>query len=95
MWYHFGRFQRAIADVDPVAEKSVYLKSETDRLRLYLMRGTRTKLLWIRDKNNTWQSELTEGKAPEIISGMDLDLRKPGISDPSGTIEIYDPWQDK
>jgi hypothetical protein len=52
-------------------------------------------LLWIRDKNNTWLSELTEGKAPELISGLDLDLRTPGTADTSGTIEIYDPWQDK
>lgn len=95
LWYHFGRFHRAIEDVDPVAENFVYTKSETDRLRVYSMKGTRTKLLWIRDKNNTWQSELTEGKAPELISGLDLDLRTQGIQDTSGTIEIYDPWQDK
>ncbi|MBI5011165.1 MAG: cellulase family glycosylhydrolase [Bacteroidia bacterium] len=95
LWYHFGRFHRAIDDVDPVAENFVYTKSETNRLRVYSMKGTRTNLLWIRDKNNTWQSELTEAKAPELISGLDLDLRTQGIQDTSGTIEIYDPWQDK
>ena len=43
----------------------------------------------------TGQSELTEGKAPELISLLDLDIRPQKIHDPSGTIEIYDPWQDK
>jgi len=95
LWYHFGRFHSVIKDVDPVVENFVYTKSETDRLRIYSMKGTRTRLLWIRDKNNTWQSELTEGKAPELISGLDLDLMTPGIPDPAGTVEIYDPWQDK
>jgi len=95
LWYHFRRFHRAIEGVDPIVENFVYSKTETDKLRIYAMKGIRTNLLWIRDKNNTWQSELAEGKAPELISGLDLDLRAPGISDPSGTIEIYDPWQNK
>ena len=95
LWYHFGRFHRIIEDVDPITEDFVYTKSQTDRLRIYSMKGTRTKLLWIRDKNNTWQSELTEGKTPELISGLNLDLRTTGLQDASGTIDIFDPWQDK
>jgi hypothetical protein len=95
LWYHFGRFQKAIEGIDPVEENFIYTKSEIDRLRVYSMKGTKTKLLWVRDKNNTWQSELRDGKAPELITGLDLDLKTPGIDDTSGTIEVYDPWQDK
>lgn len=95
LWYHFGRFHNVIEDIDPVAENFIYTKFEIDRLRVYSMRGSKTKLLWIRDKNNTWQSELRDGKAPELITGQDMDLKTPGIDNTSGPIEIYDPWQDK
>jgi hypothetical protein len=95
LWYHFGRFSRAIAGIDPVAEKLTPSKSETDRLRIYSLKGNKTSLIWLRDKNNNWQSELRDGIAPEVISGYRFDTAGTGLPSLPGDVEVYDPWLDK
>jgi hypothetical protein len=95
LWYHFDRFNKVIKDINPVAEKFISSVAETDRFRIYTLKGNKTKLIWIRDKNNTWQTELRDGIPPELISGQKLDLNPVGIDGQSGIIEIFDPWQDK
>jgi len=95
LWYHFGRFNEAIRNINPIEERFVVSKSETDNLRLYQLHGNRTILIWLRDKNNTWESELKDGQPPLVISGIQLDLGKTGVNETIREIEFYDPWKDK
>jgi hypothetical protein len=59
------------------------------------LKGKRTYLAWCRDSQNTWQSELVDGKQPETISGMSLDLADCGLDLSKASVRAYDPWQDK
>jgi len=66
-----------------------------DRLRLYVLRGHKTLLVWCRDSENDWKNELVLGQAPEILSDLDIDLG-PYLSDTRKTMaRIYDPWKDR
>lgn len=95
LWYHFKRFSETVRDINPVTERFVASKSETSDLRVYQLNGRKTILLWLRDKRNTWGSELRDGQLPLTINGTQLDLKKLGINESFGEIAIYDPWQDK
>lgn len=95
LWFHFGRFNEIIKGIDPVSENFISSFSETDDVRIYTLKGNKTILAWLRDKNNNWQSELRDGKAPEYLSEISFDLEKAGISPPYSNVEIYDPWKNK
>lgn len=94
LWYHFKRFSEAVRDINPVTEGFVPSKYETEDFRAYQLTGKNSVLIWLRDKKNTWQSELRDGDPPRTIGGTYLDLGKSGITDATGKIEIYDPWKD-
>ena len=95
LWYHFGRFSEAIKGINPSEESFVVSKSETDDFRVYQLHGRKTILLWLRDKNNTWESELRDGHPPLTKSGIQLDLKQIGITGTLCEVAFYDPWQDK
>jgi hypothetical protein len=95
LWFHFGRFNAVINGIDPVAENFSAKRAETDKLRIYALNGNKTNLVWLRDKNNTWQTELRDGKAAELISGLKFDLNTELGEVYSGTVETYDPWADR
>jgi hypothetical protein len=95
LWYHYGRFSEAIKGINPSEEGFVPSKSETDEFRIYLLQGRKTILLWLRDKNNSWQTELRDHQSPVVRSGIQLDLKKAGIEGSVGDVAFYDPWQNK
>ncbi len=90
LWHHFGRFAEAVKDLDPPAEGFEPLRRDRDPLRVYLLKGRRTTLVWARDARNSWEAELREGKAPEPVRGAVLDLG--GSVEGSPRVRIYDPW---
>jgi hypothetical protein len=94
LWYHFKRFSEAVKGINPVSEGFVPSRYESDDCRIYQLNGKKSILLWLRDKKNNWQSELRDGFPPLTISGIYLDLKKSGINNSTGRIEIYDPWKD-
>ncbi len=94
LWYHFGRFARAIKDIDPIQESFKPSFKETDSLRIYILKGKKTTLLWLRDKRNNWESELEKGIAPQLLHAININLAELGIDSPLGKIDVYDPWQD-
>jgi hypothetical protein len=91
LWYHFGRFNEAIKGVDPVAESFVPSFQESDRLRIYTLKGKRTSLIWIRDKNNNWKTELDQGVPPSVVH--DAVIKLPAAR--AKMISVYDPWENK
>ncbi len=94
LWYHFKRFSRAIEGIDPIAERFEPLRLDNGRLREYALKGRRHLLVWIRDAENTWQSEYEEQRAPELLSGLSLDLTETLSDRKIRSIAIYDPWND-
>jgi hypothetical protein len=93
LWYHYGRFSEAIKGINPITERFVPSRSESGDIRIYRLKGTKTTLLWLRDKRNTWQSELKDGQPPLLNSGIKIDLKSFGIRESPDKIEAYDPWK--
>lgn len=94
LWYHYQRFQEAIQDINPIEEGFEASTSETDFLRVYQLKGKNNVLIWLRDKRNTWQSELDQGIPPQIIREfqffpMGVD-KNPALK----SVDIYNPWKD-
>jgi len=93
LWYHFQRFNEAIKGINPIEEKFMPTKAETSTVRIYLLKGKKTTLLWLRDKMNNWESELQRGIAPGTLHGIQLNLPELDLVASPGKIEVYDPWK--
>src|ERR1044071_2524385 len=93
LWWHFGRFAEILKDLDPPAEHFQPDLLPHSRLRVYVLKGQRTVLLWCRDQQNTWQRELAEGKAPDPVEGSLLDLGPLNLGKVSA--RLYDPWENR
>jgi len=94
LWFHFKRFNEVIKDMDPIQEAFKPSKSETAALRVYLLKGKKSNLLWLRDKMSSWESELEKGVAPQTLHRIKLNLKDLGIDGALQKIEVYDPWKD-
>jgi hypothetical protein len=96
-WRQFARFNRAIEGLDPPAEEFRPATVKHPRLRVYALVGKRTVLTWCRDAANDWQRELIDGRPPETLTGLTLDVTDLKLPfDPArATVRIYDPWQDR
>jgi hypothetical protein len=93
LWYHFGRFSEAVKGINPLEEHFTPGKTETDILRIYILKGKNTTLLWLRDKANNWQSELVDGTGPLLRSGIVLGEKIAAGLDNPGAVKVYDPWK--
>ncbi len=93
LWHHFARFAEFVRGLDPPAEGFEPTAADHPRLRVYILKGRRTTLIWARDKENSWETELKEGRPPEPVRDAVIDLEKaaPGLH----AARIYDPWANR
>lgn len=95
LWHHFARFAKAIEGIDPAAEGFQPSVVPHDRLRILALRGRTMLLLWCRDTQNTWQTELAEGRPPQQVRDTSVDLA-PVLGNASAQSAFaYDPWEDR
>ena len=94
LWYHFGRFSNAIEGINPLEENFQASKAETNEFRIYHLVGEENTLLWIRDKQSTWQSELRDGIPAQDITDAEINLEELNISAGERGFKSYDPWKD-
>ncbi|MDA0195632.1 MAG: hypothetical protein O2887_11665 [Bacteroidetes bacterium] len=94
LWFQYGRFSNAIDGIDPIKEGFEPVFNETERLRIYTLKGKSTTLIWLRDKRNDWETELDEGIPPEIVTLSKEDMIDI-IPSSYSSVEIYDPWVNK
>jgi len=92
LWWHFGRFAQAVADIDPPAEAFEAQTIDHPRLRILVLRGKQTVLAWCRDKEVTWQTALADGRAPETVRGLTVTLPAPSQGGSATETSVYDPW---
>ena len=95
LWYHFGRFAEVVRGLDPPAEAFEPVMVEHDRLRVYVLRGRHTTLAWCRDSRNTWESELKNGEAPEMLKGVRVSLTPALKGIRVRSARFYDPWANR
>ncbi len=94
LWYHFGRFAEAVRGIDPSHERFRPLMIDHPRLRVYALKGNRTTLLWCRDKQSDWRTELAEGRPAEAVRGAVISLADLSLA-PVQAADAYDPWRDE
>jgi len=92
LWHQFRAFADTVRGIDPAAEGFQPLMVPHPRLRVYVLKGRRTSLLWCRDIENTWQAELQEGHAPEELRDVTVSLNDIGPL-AGRTARAYDPWK--
>lgn len=95
LWYHYDRFAEAVKHIDPPAERFVPSMISHPELRVYILEGESTLLVWCRDSNNTWRTELEEGVEPDVLEGVSLNLSRHIGHGPEATVRVYNPWQDR
>jgi hypothetical protein len=95
LWFQFGRFAEAIKGIDPPAEKFEPIEIDHPRLRIYALKGKHTLLAWCRDKQNTWRTELAEGKTPAVVNNAIISLPDSGENLYNADVNFYDPWKNK
>ena len=92
LWHQFRAFADTVRGIDPPAEGFEPLMVRHPRLRVYVLKGNRTTLLWCRDVENTWQKELQQGRAPKELK--DIAVRLDEVVPLAGrTARAYDPWK--
>jgi len=92
LWHQFRAFADTVHGIAPPAERFEPLMIDHPRLRVYALKGRQTSLLWCRDKENTWQAELEQGRAPEELKNVAVPLND--IVPLAGrTARAYDPWK--
>ncbi len=95
LWWHFGRFSAAVRGLDPPAEAFEPFERPHPRLLLLGLKGRRTTLVWCRDRENTWRTELAEGNAPGLVRQARVDLASAGVTLAGRAARVYDPWSDR
>jgi hypothetical protein len=93
LWWQFGRFAEVVKGLDPPAEHFEPQMISHPRLRVYVLNGRDTVLIWCRDAQDTWQRELAERKAPDTVEDVFLDLGPLKLG--TAKARIYDPWNNR
>jgi hypothetical protein len=95
LWFQFDRFAEAVDGVNPRVEAFEAVRIDHARLRIYVLKGKHTSLIWCRDKHNTWKTELAEGQAPPVVSGAVISAMKVDKKPKEVAVEFYDPWSNR
>lgn len=92
LWHHYRRFADVVAGLDPAAEEFEPFLVNHPRLRVYALKGRKTTLAWCRDTEDTWETELRDGRKPAVFKGLKVDLSQVLGDSPPERARIYDPW---
>jgi hypothetical protein len=79
--------------LDPAAENLRPAMVAKPDLSAYVLKGRNTTLVWCREVENSWQSELANGVPPRELKDVTIDMSPAGGL--TGVIvRVYDPWKD-
>jgi hypothetical protein len=95
LWFQFDRFAEAVKGIDPPAEAFEPIMIDHPRLRIYVLMGRHTLLAWCRDRQNTWKTELAEGKPPVLVEGAIISLADADKELNGAAVGFYDPWSNR
>jgi hypothetical protein len=88
LWYHHGRFARAVAGFDPRGCRPE--RRDQAGLHVHALCGPQRAWMWVRDLACDWRSEIEALRPAPLRSGLRVDLG--GLP---GPWRVYDPWQDR
>ncbi len=94
LWYHYQRFQNAIKGVDPAKEQFTNYTFSKNGVNAYALKGKTQTMIWLRNADNNWKTELRDKIKPTSKTGFNIHLQEAGRIKAS-TASVYDPWKDK
>ncbi|GJH39664.1 hypothetical protein RCZ04_02140 [Capnocytophaga sp. HP1101] len=92
LWYHFGRFKKAIEGIDPIKEQMQPISFTIENVICYGLQGKTKTILWCRDSANNWKTELREGRNAKMKRDFEIPLNV--INTKYTHYSVYDPWTD-
>jgi len=95
LWYHYARFKHAISGLNPVVEKFKPFVLKKPNLNYYGLKGMHTTVIWCRDQNSNYKTELVQRIAPLAVEGQRLLLKEIQPNHRFRKARAYDPWTDK
>ena len=90
LWWHFARFSKAVEGVDPIEQRFVPQRWDTNALRVYALAGCSQCLVWCRDVQTTWKTELVDHIPARRLQDAPISL--PANMDCGWRASAYDPW---
>lgn len=94
LWWHYGRFSTAIRNFDPVSEKVIPIRLDQKHFRVYVLKGLHSDLIWIRDSNTNWNTELIEKIAAPVNQNEAFENWPMQLPE-TVKVTIYDPWKNQ
>ena len=94
LWHHFKKFAESVKGLNPSAEQFESLMIPHPRLKVYCLKGKNTILIWCRDSQNNWMTELRDEIPPETLRNQTISLDPLSIKNPTKS-QYYDLWNDK
>ena len=91
LWWHFGRFSHATANINPITEQYRPVFFMYDQVRFYCLKGNTHTLVWCRDALSNWHTELIGNQLPDSRT---VKLPLQFLSNKVSDVEQYDPWSD-
>ncbi|MEI6140150.1 MAG: cellulase family glycosylhydrolase [Mariniphaga sp.] len=96
LWWHFDRFYQVVKNINPVSESLEPFFMVTNSMRIYGLKGKHTTLLWCRDSNSNWSTELVNKIVPSPLVNQSLALSQIKlINKQISKIDFFDPWLNK
>ena len=92
LYWQFGRFAKAIEGINPLEENFAPSRFESGGLRYYVLSGKKTVLVWVRDAQNDWRSELELGRKPRAVKDVCVPLFKFSGTEKIASASYYNPW---
>jgi hypothetical protein len=94
LWYQYQRFKNVITGINPIEEEFVPFQFNNDSVRCYGLKGKTTTMIWCRDAENNWKTELQQNIKPTIKKDFSFSLNVTGKTGYTSA-KVYDPWKDK
>lgn len=90
LWWHYGRFVRAVAGMDPIERQLMPRRWDSHGLRVYVLEGPDFCLAWCRDVRSNWRTELEDGVPAMPVRGAVLPV--PLSLGNGWLMSTYNPW---
>jgi hypothetical protein len=92
LWRFYKPFAELISDLNLDFESFVPKDLSNETVWCLVLRGRGHVLAWVRNKADTWQNVLRDGREPEMVPPQTFDFNVLRLKE--GTVDLVWPWDD-
>jgi len=94
LWYQFRAFADLISGIRIDEEGFEAADMSSVELWVLALRGRRHHLLWLRNRADTWQQTLRDGREAPVVAEAAIDLALAGAGG-APDVKVFRPWPDE